>query len=327
MATEKPAPGKTLQDEPDSYDAMTSVFDTLVMPEPSAPSPLDPPTEKVDPEGGEKPPTVEEPTTSSEVTPPVTDPPAAVTAPLTEEPTPPSVVAPLLEETDWKKRAEDLEAALAASKAAPPEPVKAVEPEPKPAEPPLYTEEEQTFLTDYEKQWPDITRAESLKRRAEYRQLVGHVFSEVARVWGPLLERSEVAADAVAETTALGVIRETHDDYDTAMYHEVQAWVGGLQGMRKKMAEAIITEGEPEEVVELITEFKSATGRSKPRIVADAGGAKPPASASTTVTELSAAAKKAASAMGVVDSKRTATVTAADPNDFEGAWNEAVGSK
>jgi hypothetical protein len=46
------------------------------------------------------------------------------------------------------------------------------------------------------------------------------------------------------------------------------------------------------------------------------------------VTELPAAAKKAAQALGVVDSKRgTAAPTGVDPNDFDAAWNEAVNAK
>jgi len=192
--------------------------------------------------------------------------------------------------------------------------------------PPLYAADEQEFLTEYEKQWPDVIKGEALRRRKEYTQLVDHVFTEIARVYGPMAERGAVAADTLAENAALAVIQGTHGDYDDAMYDAVHDWVDkSLTGARQRIAKEIINTGEPTEVVELISEFKTATGRKAAPVVA---GAPVVAPVTPKVTEISAAAKKAAKALGVVDSKRSAPTTPqADASDFDAAWDEAVGAK
>jgi hypothetical protein len=313
------------------YDSMASAFDELMTPEPSSTEDGDESTSQGENKAaGTEPPAT--PGTPAAATPPAValtpsgDSAAAGAAPTAEPPkeTP--------EEIDWKARFEELEAK---SKAAPePEP-RGTEPEAPKPEPAakIYTDEEEQFLAKYNTEWEDVTRGEALKRRSEYAQVVQHIFTEIARVYGPLIERGSTAADMVGETATLNAIRATHEDYDDAMYDAVHAWVDkSLTGTRKKMAKAIITEGDPEEVVELITEFKTATGRAtKPKVTADAGG-KPtpttPAAPVAPVTEISSKAKQAAKAMSVVDSKRTTPVQpAADVDDFEGAWVEAVGSK
>lgn len=328
MATETTTPAAP-QAEPDAYDSMASVFDELVVPESRTPMEDTPSTTPV--EGAPTP----EPTSEAEPAPaaPTGDAPPPATTPPVAEPTAPTVAPdasapaptePPPEAVDWEARFKELEARVNAK----PEPTPAPAPETPPApqaEAPIYSDEEREFISNYEKEWPDITKAEALKRRGEYHHLVKHVFSEVQRVWGPLLERGSAAAETVAENETINIIRGVHNDYDEALYNDVHRWVEGLTGIRRRVAEATIAEGEPQDVIDLISEFKTATGR-KPRVVADAAPA--PASApAASVTEISAAAKKAASAMSVVDSKRTAVVQATDPNDFDGAWDEAVGSK
>lgn len=325
MATENTTPAAP-QAEPDAYDSMASVFDELVVPESHTPMEDTPPsTPQVE---GQAP--TQEPTSDAAPAPaaptgdspsPATNPPVADTAPTVSPDAPASEpTEPPPEAVDWEARFRELESRINAKPEPAPEP--AAQPEP---ELPIYTDEEKSFIAQYEKDWPDITKAEALKRKAEYQYLVKHVFSEVNRVWGPLLERGSAVAETVAENETINYIRSAHDDYDESLYNDVHKWVAGLTGIRRKIAEATITEGEPQDVIDLITEFKTATGR-KPRVVADAAPA--PASApAASVTEISAAAKKAASAMSVVDSKRTVVVQAPDPNDFDEAWNEAVGSK
>jgi hypothetical protein len=193
----------------------------------------------------------------------------------------------------------------------------------------VYSEDEAEFLSTYEKDWPDVSRGEALKRRAEYQQVVQHVFTEIARVYGPLIERGAAAAEVVADNATLAVVRQAHPDYDDAMYADIQKWAEGLTGTKKKVAMATIAEGDPEEVVDLVNEYKSSTGKAKAKVtVATPAPAAPAAPATPKVTEISSKAKQAAQAMSVVESKRTTPIQpAADLDDFEGAWAEAVGSK
>jgi hypothetical protein len=306
---------------PADYDVMSSVFDGLLAPTPPTEGDGTPSPTEVDAAAAaakdETPPVV-----PPVVTPPVDGTPPTEVAPPVVPPvveTPP--VTPPPEEIDWKARFDALQAEKAAAPpVTPPAPVT-----PPPVEPPqeLYTPEEKEELAAYERDWSQNARAEALRRRGEYSQLVKHIFSEITREFGPLIERGVAAADTVAETSALTVIQRAHNDYDDQMYDDVISWADNLTGTRKRIAQAVIEGGDPVEVVDLITEFKSATGR-KPRVVADGS---PSPVVPPVVTEISAAAKKAAKALGVVDSKRSTPATQADPNDFESAWEEAVSAK
>jgi hypothetical protein len=306
-----------LTDPAASYDEMSSVFDSLlgstpkdeVTAEGDAPAATTPaegeakPDAATAPAGGIEEPKAEEPKAEE---------------PKAEEP---KAEEPKSEEDELRSRLDKLEQRTS-EKAPPPEtPPEDVRPATRQEPPESYNAEEKTFLADYEKEWPDVSRGEALKRRAEYQRVVEYVFSEIARVYGPLIERGASAADTVAETAALTAIRSAHNDYDDAMYESVVAWANDLPGYRKKVALGVIEEGEPQDVIDLISEFKTAKGLNKPKVVAGTDVPAKPA-----VTELPAAAKKAAQALGVVDSKRSAVApNAEDPSDFDSAWAEAVG--
>jgi hypothetical protein len=288
-----------------SYDAMSSVFDSLV--EPASTEKVETPSETPPAEvkaetPPEEPAKVEEPPKEGEE------------APKAEEP--PKEDA---EGAELKKRLDALEAKTKTpTEVETLPPVEATPPDDKQPPREVYSPEEKTFLAEYQKEWPDVTKGEALLRRVEYQQLVAHVFSEIARVYGPMVERGVQAAETVGDTATLVAIREVHNDYNDAMYDAVVEWAEGLTGYRQKLAKGVIAEGEPQDVIDLISEYKSAKGLNKPKVVT----ATPVAP--QAVTELSATAKKAAKALGVVDSKRTAVTPGSDPNDFDAAWDEAV---
>lgn len=228
--------------------------------------------------------------------------------------------------TDWKAEYDKL---LAAQRAAPapaePEPTKPAETAPAAATPAsLYTPDEQAVIAAYQTDWPGVSQGERLIRRAEYSQLVAHIFNEVKRVYDPLVQRALDTADTFESTTMVGEIRKAHADYNDAMHDEVAVWAGTLKGMRRAVAEKIIEEGDPQEVVDLITEFKQATGKTVTPPVGNTVATPTKPAAGSNVTDISEAAKKAAKAMGVVEGKRTATSTTDDPNDFDGTWEKLM---
>lgn len=338
-ATTDAQPAEKKQPESD-YDVMAGVFDELMEPESSSTDEGESSTSKGEGEkapeakGDEKKPEEKKPAEAKE---PEGEKPAdkkegdesADDKPDGEDAEPAAGdKEPPQDAAYWKKKHDDL---VAAQKPAPvvedkPEDKK---PEDKKSEPEqkLYAPDEEEFLSSYDKEWPDVIKGEALKRRGEYNQLTRHIFSEINRVWGPLLERGVLAADTVAETTALSVIRAAHDDYDDKMYDDVLAWADTLKGTKQKIVKATIETGDPDEVVDLITEFKTVTGRNKPKVVATEGEKKQQPAAKSTVTELSPKAKQAAKAMSVVDSKRTdPTQATPDANDFDSAWDEAIGA-
>jgi hypothetical protein len=172
-------------------------------------------------------------------------------------------------------------------------------------EPPLYTQEESEFLQNYEKDWPDVSKAEALRRRAEYRQLVSYVFREVATQFRPVMETVEV----LSQRTHLSDLQSTVTDYEDVR-DKVVAWVDQQPTYLQTAYKHVINSGTVEEVADLIGRYKQATGT--PLTAAPAPAKKE--------AELPTATRQAAAALAPVSSKRTAVVQAADPSDFESAF-------
>lgn len=323
------APAATVE----GYDEFSNVFASLTTPDtPAAPAADDTPA----PAAGDKPAAPAAAKDDKPATPPAT-PPAAPAAPAAAaSPTegdapatpdaPAAPVAPAAEApVDWEAKFKALEAERAAP-AAPAAPAKAETPAEPPKAPPIYNADEEAFLADYAKEWPDVIKGEMLRRRGEYRQLTQHIFNEFNRVYGPVLQKAVETSESFEDDSMLRAIRDEHPDYNDAMYDGVVAWAGSLKGFERLVAEGVIKDGSPEDVNALISKYKETKG-IKPAAAA-APAAAPAVPPKASVTELPAAAKKAAKALGVVDSKRgTAAPTADDPNDFDAAWNEAVGAK
>lgn len=336
MATEKKDPPDPVAELP-QYDVMSAAFDEIMQPDSTELVNDDPPDKKESTPAAKAdgtlatPPEKKDPAAKVEGA--VEDPPKkegaedAVTDPPKKEGT--DAEGDEDDKTDWKAEHEKLvaankkrdeEAATAVTAKETKDDEAATEAAAKKPAPEVYSAEEKTFLDGYEKEWPDIVKGEALRRRAEYGQIIKHVFTEIHKAYGPLIERGVVAADNVAESNTLQFIRQTHTDYNDAMYDDLVVWAEGLTGYRQKLAKSTIEDGEPQDLVDLIAEFKTVTGRNKPKAVAGESDA-------SKVTELSPQAKKAAKAIGVVDTKRTAAApNAADPNDFDGGWAEAIGT-
>lgn len=202
-----------------------------------------------------------------------------------------------------------------------------VEPEP-PKEISWYvpSEDEKTLLADYEKGWPEISTAEALRTKQAVYNAVQFVFHEIAKAYGPALDRFAGLADAIETELTIGELRRTNQDYDT-IRPEVVKWVDTLPSLLKNPFKKALTNGSPEEVTELIAEYRKAN---------PAAAVATPAAATTPIapvvpvaarTELTDAAKKAAVKLAVVNSGRTTQAPAADQNDFEAGWAEATANE
>jgi hypothetical protein len=178
----------------------------------------------------------------------------------------------------------------------------------------IYSQDEKDFLTGYEKDWGDVSKGEALKRRAEYQQLLEHVFQQVAAFVRPIQETTEV----VAERTFRSDLKASVPDYSDQLRENVVTWVKTQPDYLQVAYNHVITEGTVEEVKDLIDRYQSATGTKKP---AGAGGDKKPAGKGN---ELSDAAKKAAAQLAPVESKRSGVQAVSDPSNFDDAWKQAA---
>ena len=173
------------------------------------------------------------------------------------------------------------------------------------AEPePTFSQEEQDFLQEYERDWPDVARAEQLRRRAEYRDLVGYVFAEVAKELSPIMEMVQ----SISTRTHLQDLQEVVTDYDDVR-DKVIDWVATQPTYLQSAYNHVIQSGTVDEVADLINRYKEASGVQIK-----------PAGASKKETELPTATKQAAAALAPVSSKRSAVIQSGDPSDFESAF-------
>lgn len=206
-----------------------------------------------------------------------------------------------------------LSALVKKTPAAEPETKRPAETQDEPA--PIYTKEEQDFLTAYEKDWPDVAKAEQLRRRAEYKQLVSFVFQEVAGYLKPIVDQVEV----VATRTHLSDLQSKVSDYDDVR-DKVIDWVGKQPKYLQTAYEQVITEGTADEVADLVSRWRKETG-------AGAGNPAPSTTKRQSETVLPPAAKQAAAALAPVGSKRSAPSAGIDPGDFQGAFEAFAAEK
>lgn len=174
--------------------------------------------------------------------------------------------------------------------------------------PALYNEEEQQFLSEYDKDWGDVVKGEALKRRAEYREIVQLVFSEVGKVLAPLQQTVET----LATRTHLADIESTVPDYDE-LRDNVISWVEEQPAYLQSAYKQVIQAGTADEVIDLIERYREATGNSVKGKVKDT---------ERKSVEPPEATKKAAESLAPVSTKRS--VIPADENleDFDTAFRK-----
>ena len=183
-----------------------------------------------------------------------------------------------------------------------------------PQEPALFSDDELKFITDYEKEWPDVARAEALRRRAEYRQVVGYVFQEISKELQPLAQMVR----SLSERTHLGDLHTAVPDYDTTR-DQVISWAQKQPVYLQPAYKHVIERGTVDEVADLIQRWRRDTG-----VVAAAPAA---AAARPKEIELPRAAQRAAAALAPVASKRSTPITQANPEDFDGAFAAFANNK
>lgn len=185
-----------------------------------------------------------------------------------------------------------------------PEPAKtAPEEEPKAD---IYSEEERNLLTEYEKDWPDVSKAETLKRRGEYNDIVAYVFEQIGAQMRPLMETVE----ALSTQTHLTQLHERVEDYDDVR-ENVLSWVEEQPAYLQAAYKQVIHQGTVDEVTDLIDRYRRDTGTAQ--------AAPAPRKQET---ELPSATKQAAASLAPVSSKRSAIAQPDDPNDFASAFEK-----
>lgn len=185
-----------------------------------------------------------------------------------------------------------------------------------------FTADEMGLLEAYVKDYPDIARAESLIRRQEYAAVVGYIFSEIGGAVRPMAQTLRT----LSERTHLGDLTTAVPDY-AATREQVVDWASKQPPYLKVAYDHVIKQGTVAEVADLIKRYKAENPPSAEQVAAAAAGGQAAATTATVASavkpatgELSPAARKAVAALAPVNSKRSMTVAAADPSDYDAAF-------
>ena len=169
-----------------------------------------------------------------------------------------------------------------------------------PQQAPLFTPDEIKELEAYEKDWPDVAKAEALRRRAEYSQLISYVFQQVSQRLAPLEQQTA----GVSTRSHLNDLYTLIPDYDQVR-DPVLAWVDQQPAYIKNAYMQVAQQGTPAEVADLVGRYKQANGVQAPVVRA-------PAAPAPQV-------RKAAAALAPVQSARS-NVAETAPEDFDSAF-------
>lgn len=186
------------------------------------------------------------------------------------------------------------------------------------------SDDEKAVLADYDKEWGEVSKAEQIRTKAAVNLALAQYDAKVNAKLAPVLDYIQQSSSATHE----GAIQAAHPDVQQ-IAPDLQNWVANNPiAMIRKEGERIIKEGLANEVIDLITMFKQATGRTgagPASTVASPAAQEPAAPAAPAPAAAPAPSAPAAVATAaVVDSKRAGIPQAKDMTDFESAWAEAV---
>ncbi len=182
---------------------------------------------------------------------------------------------------------------------------------------PLYTPDEAKILEDHEKNWADVSQAESLKRRGEYHDLLKYVFQQVHGFLEPHLQ----TVGALQNTIFAGELTKAVPDYTPALEADVGKWIDTQPAYLQAPYKQVMQSGTSDEIADLIGRYRGATGTQPAPVAPPApAGQAPAAIPPKPPTELSSAAMQAADSLAPVGSERTQITSAQDPGDFQSAF-------
>ena len=195
---------------------------------------------------------------------------------------------------------------------------------------PELTADQQAAWTKFKTEWPE--QAEMLEMQMAHREgvLTTQYVQALAAVVNQVEQMLKPVNDGYGEISYerhMTALRAKEGDYDGTDYDqligEVPAWIKTQPKFLQESYERVYNEGNVAEMRELFTTFKKATGK----------GVKPEAPTTETAptSQPKPTAKKGpdprdvAALAPVTTSKRSVPQPKGDdPNDFNGAWNEAL---
>jgi hypothetical protein len=170
-----------------------------------------------------------------------------------------------------------------------------------------------------------VSRAEGLKRRAEYHDMMKFVFTEVNRFVAPAFDQLR----ALGNKAHLTEVEALVPDYTPVVETEVQAWIETQPAYLQGAMNHVMQNGTSDEVADLIGRYRAANGvtpaagtqAQAPAPTPAPAPAPAPATSKPPKTELSQAAKQAADSLAPVGGDRSQVPADESTQDFGSAFD------
>lgn len=195
--------------------------------------------------------------------------------------------------------------AEAAKREAEPAPVHKAQPDPQAAKD---DEEREQLYRTVEEDWPTIYKAQQLRIKELEEKFTKLLTESESRIKGELAPVTKTVQD-VAQDRFLNTIYAVHADA-ADLLPEVDKWIATQPQFLQAAYNATLENGNAQDVIDLYTTFKGATGRNKPP--------EPPPAVDKTKEDRLAQ-------MEAVKAERTSSIPVSE-DDFEGAFNRAAQS-
>lgn len=173
--------------------------------------------------------------------------------------------------------------------------------------------EQVTLLETFDKEWPEVSSAVALRTQTAIGQAVGALVQQLRTELTPVLAHYAQTAGSMH----FGAIKTAHEDFDT-LKPQLLTWIDKQPTGLRAAYQEIARNGAAEDVIELVNLYKKASG---------IGVMPKEPSSDTRVTVVKTPTpevQRAAASLTVVPGKRAVIPKGAvDPDDFDGAWQEA----
>lgn len=191
-----------------------------------------------------------------------------------------------------------------------------------------YTEDEKKVIESYAKEWDEHDKAWQIRERKLTHDLTAQLSHKFTLALGAVLQQIEQGLAPLyeghvesAQERHFSTIRKEHSDFDQ-IKPELQTWIKQQPKYLQPHLQKTYDEGATADVIELVANFKTATGRAQPQPQGT-----PPSSSKGAAPQKDVVPANKAAELAPVESRRTPVQPASsgtvDKSDFDAGWEEA----
>lgn len=191
-----------------------------------------------------------------------------------------------------------------------------------------YTEDEKKVIESYAKEWDEHDKAWQIREKKLTHDLTAQLSHKFTLALGAVLQQIEQGLAPLyeghvesAQEKHFSAIRKEHSDFDD-LKPDLQTWIKQQPKYLQPHLQKTYDEGATADVIELVANFKTATGRAQPQTQGT-----PPSSSKGAAPQKDVVPASKAAELAPVESRRTPVQPASsgtvDKSDYDAGWEEA----